>query len=313
MPPQKAKIEEPVPEPIQDMSLGFPHQEIGRSFLIQADCFEWLRHAPHETIHSVVVDPPFGVKEFEPDQLEKREEESGGTWRQPPSFDGNTRAPLPRFTALTAKERSTVYRFFSSWSHLISRVLRPGGHVIVATNSFLSQLVFRGLIEGGLDYRGQIIRLVTTLRGGDRPKGAEDLYPDVCSMPRGAHEPWGIFRKSLPKNMTLKECLETYGTGGLRRLPDGSPFTDVIPSERTPRAEKDIANHPTLKSQSFMRQVVRASLPLGTGIVLDTFMGAGSTIAAAENLGYSSIGIERNKEYFKMSLESIPRLASLEV
>jgi site-specific DNA-methyltransferase (adenine-specific) len=304
---------EPPKVNLGDLTLGFPHAEIGNSLLINADCFEWLRHAPHEIVHAVVVDPPFGIKEFEPEQLEKREDESGGTWRQPPSFDGSVRSPLPRFTALSPKERATIYRFFSSWSHLVTRVLKPGGHVIIATNSFLSQLVFSSLLEGGLEYRGQIIRLVTTLRGGDRPKNAEDVYPDVCSMPRGSHEPWGLFRKPMPKNMTVKDCLETYGTGGLRRLADGTPFVDVIPSERTPKREKDIADHPTLKSQSYMRQIVRTSLPLGSGIVLDTFMGAGSTIAAAESLGYTSIGIERNSDYFRMSLDAVPKLTSLEI
>ena len=39
-----------------------------------------------------------------------------------------------------------------------------------------------------------------------------------------------------------------------------------------------------------MRQIVRASLPLGNGIVLDPFMGGGSTIAAAIAVGYESIG-----------------------
>lgn len=311
---QLQQVEPDVPlKTTQDFSLGYPHQTIGKSLLINADCFEWLRNAPHEIVHSVVTDPPFGVKEFEPDQLEKKDDESGGTWRLPPAFDGNVRSPLPRFTALSTRERATIYRFFASWAHLIARVLKPGGHVIIASNSFLSQLVFSSLIEGELEYRGQIIRLVSTMRGGDRPKNAEDIYPDVCSMPRATHEPWGLFRKPMPKNMTLKECLDTYGTGGLRRLPDGNPFVDVIQSERAPKKERDIADHPTLKPQSYIRQVVRASLPLGTGIVLDTFHGSGSTIAAAEHVGYESIGIERNQEYFKMSLEAIPKLASLEI
>jgi site-specific DNA-methyltransferase (adenine-specific) len=35
-----------------------------------------------------------------------------------------------------------------------------------------------------------------------------------------------------------------------------------------------------------------AALPLGEGRVLDPFMGAGSTIAAAEYIGYTSVGVE---------------------
>lgn len=132
-------------------------------------------------------------------------------------------------------------------------------------------------------------------------------------MPRGCYEPWGIFRKPIPEGMTVSECLRRFQTGGLRCKPDGNPFEDVIESERTPQKERAVADHPSLKPQSFLRQIVYASLPLGEGIVLDPFMGSGSTIAAAEAIGYSAIGIEKHREYYVMSLQAIPTLSSLDV
>ena len=60
-----------------------------------------------------------------------------------------------------------------------------------------------------------------------------------------------------------------------------------------------------------MRQIVRAVLPLGEGIVLDPFAGAGSTLAAAEAVGYESVGTERDSDYFKVAAAAIPRLAAL--
>jgi site-specific DNA-methyltransferase (adenine-specific) len=118
------------------------------------------------------------VKEYDFDQLEKRSNGNGGIWRIPPSFDGCVRAPLPRFTALNPKERATLRRFFVEWAKVTVHALRPGGHVFIATNAFLSQLVFGALIEGGLEFRTELIRLVRTLRGGDRPKNAEEEFPD---------------------------------------------------------------------------------------------------------------------------------------
>ena len=41
-----------------------------------------------------------------------------------------------------------------------------------------------------------------------------------------------------------------------------------------------------------MCQIVCTALPLGEGIVLNPFMGGGSTVAAACAVGYESIGIE---------------------
>lgn len=293
------------------LTLDYPARKIGRSDIIHADCFDWLERIPECSLHAIVCDPPYGVKEYEPDQIEKRQNGVGGIWRIPPSFDGNTRAALPRFTALNAKEREAVRTFFVRWTALASRALRPGGHVFISSNSFLSQLVFGALVVGGLEFRGELIRLVRTLRGGDRPKNAEEEFADVSSMARGCYEPWGILRKPLPFGMTVSDCLREFGTGGLRRTMDGKPFGDVIFSERTPRRERDIADHPSLKPQSLLRQVVYAALPLGVGIVADPFMGSGSTIAAAEAVGVRAIGIERRGDYFEMAMDAIPRFAAL--
>lgn len=289
----------------------YPSKQIGNSLIVNADCFEWLKQLPENSIHAVVTDPPYGVKEYDLEQIAKRENGNGGIWRIPPSFDGHQRSPLPRFTALTHKERATLQKFFLDLSKLIVRVLHPGGHIFIASNAFLSQLVFTALVEGGLEFRGELIRLVRTLRGGDRPKNAEDEFPNVSSMARGCYEPWGILRKPLPSGMKLSECLRTFQTGGLRRNPDGNPFNDVIFSERTPRQEREIASHPSIKPQSFMRQVVYASLPLGEGIIIYPFLGSGSTVAAAEAMSLCCIGVERYQEYYQMSHTAIPKLAAI--
>lgn len=154
--------------------------------------------------------------------------------------------------------------------------------------------------------------MVRTLRGGDRPKLAEKEFPGVSVTPRGCYEPWGVFRKPLSER-TVAQNLRRWGTGGLRRLPDGRPFPDVIHSETAPTREQAIAPHPSLKPQRFMRQVVWASLPLGEGVVVDPFMGSGATLAAAEALGLPSVGVERRAEYFTMAEKAVPLLAAIDV
>jgi len=293
------------------LTVGWDARFVGGSILVKADCFAWMKRVPGNSLHAIVTDPPYGVKEYDADQLQKREEGRGGVWRIPPAFDGHQRSPLPRFTALDKKERQRILEFFTEWAGLAGAALRPGGHLFIATNSFMSQLVYSALVEGKLEFRGEIIRLVQTLRGGDRPKNEEKEFPDVCSMPRGCFEPWGLFRKPLPIRMTVGECLRQFQTGGLRRLPDGNPFKDVIPSEKTPQRERRIAAHPSLKPQSFLRQIVRPALPLGEGVVVDPFMGSGSTVAAAEHLGLHSIGLERDANFFAMAEKAVPRLAAL--
>ena len=62
-----------------------------------------------------------------------------------------------------------------------------------------------------------------------------------------------------------------------------------------------------------MRQIIRAVLPLGEGMILDPFAGGGSTLAAAEAVGYASIGVEKDAAYFDLAQKAIPKLAKLTV
>ena len=278
--------------------------------LIQADCFDWLEHRAPDSIHAVVTDPPYGLKEYTSKEKQKLRRGRGGIWRIPPTLDGYTRSPLPRFTVLTQEERKSLQQFFAQWAVRIQRVLVPGGHVFIATNPLLSHLVYAALDEVGFEKRGEIIRLVQTLRGGDRPKNAHKEFENVTVMPRSCWEPWGLFRK--PCQGRVQDNLREWQTGGLRRISEEQPFGDVIKSAPTRGVEREIAPHPSLKPQAFMRQIVRASLPLGEGTVLDPFMGGGATVAAACAVGYRSIGIEIDQEYYKLAVRAVPQLARLD-
>jgi len=289
----------------------FPVYRMGRATLIQADCFAWLESREPESIHAIVTDPPYGLVEYSDHEQAKLRAGKGGVWRIPPSFDGHRRSPLPRFTVLTPSDLTALDFFFHRWARAILRVLVPGGQVLVASNPLLSYVVAGAVVRAGLERRGEIIRLTMTMRGGDRPKHAHEEFSEVSVMPRSMWEPWLIFRK--PMEGRAQDNLRKWKTGGFRRISAEQPFGDVIASSPTRPAERAISPHPSLKPQAFMRQIVRAALPLGEGVVLDPFAGGGSTLAAAEAVGYESIGIERDSEYFQVARAAVPRLAALRV
>ncbi len=279
--------------------------------LVRADAFEWLAGTAPRSIHAVVTDPPYGLVEYSSAELDKMARGRGGVWRIPPSFDGCRRRPLPRFTVLDHKDHARLRAFFTSLSRLLYPALVPGAHVFIATNPLVSHLVYEPFIAAGFEKRGEIIRVVYTLRGGDRPKNAHDEFPDVSVMPKSCWEPWGLFRK--PCEGRVQDNLRKWKTGGLRRISEDEPFKDLIMSSPARGREREIAPHPSLKPQHFMRQLARASLPLGEGVILDPFMGSGSTVAAASALGLRSIGLEANPEYFKMATAAIPMLSQIDV
>ncbi|MDR7422083.1 MAG: DNA methyltransferase [Armatimonadota bacterium] len=280
--------------------------------LVHEDCFLWMRNREEATVEAIVTDPPFGLVEYSDDQLTKLQAGKGGVWRIPPELDGVQRKPLPRFTVLRQHEVDSLVTFFELWGREALRILVPGAHLIIAGNPLLSPLVASALMAVGFERRGEIIRLVRTLRGGDRPKLAEREYGGVSVMARSCYEPWGVFRKPL-RERTVADNLRRWKTGGLRRTPDGRPFPDVLKSETPPANEEAIAPHPSLKPQRFMRQIAWAALPLGEGVVLDPFMGSGSTVSAAVAVGYKAIGIEKQRDFFVMAERAVPKLAVLDV
>ena len=286
-----------------------PAAIVGKSTLYCADCFEWLAAQPDASIHACVTDPPYGISEYSEKEQAKLRAGRGGVWRIPPSFDGHQRSPVPRFTVMTGEDRKELYAFFKRLGLQLSRVMIPGGNILIASNPLLSHIVSSAMAESGLELRGNIIRLVMTMRGGDRPKNAHQEFDGVSVMPRSMFEPWVVLRR--PIEGRVQDNLRRYRTGGFRRPSKDRPFGDVIQSRPALRTERNLAPHPSLKPQDLMRKLVRAALPLGEGIVLDPFAGSGSTLAAANFLGYSSVGIESDPKYVQIAVRGIPRLSAI--
>ena len=169
--------------------------------------------------------------------------------------------------------------------------------MILAGRSGVTSLSKKRLMTGALLFSG-------TIR---KTRGMFTMAGIVSVMPRSMWEPWLVYRKPLEGR--VQDNLRKWKTGGFRRLSEEKPFGDVIASSPTRKSEKSLAPHLSLKPQAFLRQIVRAVLPLGEGIVLDPFAGAGSTLAAAEAVGYPSIGVEKDEMFFDMACDAIPNLA----
>jgi site-specific DNA-methyltransferase (adenine-specific) len=87
---------------------------------------------------------------------------------------------------------------------------------------------------------------------------------------------------------------------------NGNKWTDqdyrVANGERPPSAESGPRrnHHPTVKPTDLMRYLCRLVTPPG-GVVLDPFMGSGSTGKAAMLEGFGFIGIEREADYVEIA------------
>ncbi len=91
-------------------------------------------------------------------------------------------------------------------------------------------------------------------------------------------------------------ALEEKRAGGMQATVDGSMLTGSGNERKTVYRN----THPTVKPTNLMAWLVRLVTPPG-GIVLDPFVGSGSTCVAARREGFLFIGIELNEEYVEMA------------
>jgi DNA modification methylase len=80
---------------------------------------------------------------------------------------------------------------------------------------------------------------------------------------------------------------------------DGVLRADVFQFAATPSAERD---HPVEKPEALLRWLLEPITPVG-GVVLDPFAGSGSTLNAAKQAGYRSVGIEGEERYCEIAAQ----------
>lgn len=84
---------------------------------------------------------------------------------------------------------------------------------------------------------------------------------------------------------------------------DGRLRADVIQCGGTRGRDRE---HPVEKPEALLAELVEACVPVG-GVVLDPFMGSGSTGSAALSIGRSFVGIEQDPDYFAIAEARIAR------
>ena len=123
----------------------------------------------------------------------------------------------------------------------------------------------------------------------------------------------GIWHKTnpMPRNMNLHFINSIEGwvyfikgkrTGTFNN--NENAIHDFIESSSTPKNEKKYGGHPTQKPEKVMQHFIEL-LSNPSEVVLDPFMGSGTTGVVAKNTNRSFIGIELQKDYFDIALKRI--------
>lgn len=169
------------------------------------------------------------------------------------------------------------------------------------------QMMRRFFIESGriLKDRGSMVCFMSVIRVESALRLAEEsgLY----------YKTTGVWHKTnpMPRNMKIQfinsnECWMYFVSGAKTGTFNGggAPVHDFVQTATTPPGEKKYGKHPTQKPLSLMSHFV--SLLTNPGdVVLDPFMGSGTTGVASAELGRQFIGVERDASYYKIATERI--------
>lgn len=80
----------------------------------------------------------------------------------------------------------------------------------------------------------------------------------------------------------------------------------------TNKSDKGLYDHPTIKPLEIIKNTIINSSNPGD-IVLDTFLGSGTTAVACKELGRNYIGFEINEEYYKIAVDRLNGITQQEV
>lgn len=99
--------------------------------------------------------------------------------------------------------------------------------------------------------------------------------------------------------------------GILKRKTNDGRLKDADNAYQRGTSER-LNHHPTVKPTKLMEYLIKLITP-PNGIVMDPFMGSGSTGVAANTLGFEFIGFEMNEEYFEIAVKRIsnPKIAKV--
>lgn len=105
-----------------------------------------------------------------------------------------------------------------------------------------------------------------------------------------------------------KKAKHVFNYQDMKAENGGKQMKDVWEGPLTPKSEKAHGKHPTQKPLYLLSRIIRACTQEGA-VVLDPFVGSGTTCVAAKKLNRLSIGIDNNLEYLDIAVKRLEELS----
>ncbi len=252
--------------------------------VIKGDVLKALKKLPADSAQAVIADPPY---------FNVLEDEAWDTqWK-------------------TADEYLT---WCEDWVRHCLRILRPDGlcfifgqpgkreHTFLHLMSRLCQqhafhdLIIWDRVVGYNERRDSFTpqyEMILTLRKGEKVK----FNKDAVRIPYAADKISAYLRDPRYKNKVTRKA----------HLDKGKFATNILSVPSLKGLTKERCGHPSQKPLALITKLIACSTDEGD-LVVDPFLGSGTTAVAAESLGRTWVGIEHNADYVKLARKRLKNL-----
>lgn len=238
--------------------------------IIQGNSLELLKEMKAESIDVIATDPPFFLS-------------NGGITCQSGKMVSVDKGDWDKTDSMTMDE------FYYQFLQEAKRILKPNGtiwvfgtmHNIFSLGSIMQQMEFK------------ILNNITWQKTNPAPNLS-------CRMFTHSTETIIWAKKN-------KKSKHFFDYQLMKEINNGKQMKDVWTTSTTKKSEKSFGKHPTQKPLEIMNKIILASTKEGD-IILDPFMGSGTTLVSAKRLGRRAIGIDLENEYIKIAIERLKNM-----
>ncbi|MBI2451845.1 site-specific DNA-methyltransferase [Candidatus Pacearchaeota archaeon] len=231
------------------------------------DALKELKKIPDESIDLVFADPPYNMSK-----------KKGLGWKY-----SNHVTMQEQWDIFT---KDDFFKFNVEWLTECFRILKHGGSLWVC-GSFHNIYQLGYIIQHMSDLK--INNSIVWFKPNAQPNITCRMFTEstehlIWASKNGNGQKW-IFNYDDTKNLIFDDI-----------NPKGKQTRNVWSIPLTPKKEKWAGVHPTQKPEELLRRIILSSTKPGD-LVIDPFVGSGTTSAVAKKLGRNSIGIEKESKY----------------
>ncbi len=298
--------------------------------IILGDSLEILSDVKDNSIDIVLTDPPYFLDKLDNNWEYKKVENTNNQ---------HTIKSLPAGMKFDRKQGQEFYKWYLIVSQQIYRILKPGGFFFSFSSPRLYHRMASAVDDAGLEIRDCFLWLYT-----QNQAKAMSINHFINKMKISEKEKTKLKKKFEGwKTPQLKSCFEpivmsqkpadgTYLNNMIKndiglmntniRVGDNMFPSNVLTVDNineiidkaflvgkpTKKEKGDFNNHKTVKPLEICEHIIKLTAFYKNAVILDPFVGSGTTAVATKKLGLNYIGIDANPEYVKIAKKRLKEL-----